>query len=103
MLFFSFLDGFFPMKAALSPGQPCAPIVAYGPPKDLLAKENFAKEGHVAGKKNVSVKRRGGKTKSDTPRCSHLQLLWNWERSPEVQAQMNNGCGEGFLFSFPWS
>lgn len=55
MLFFSFLDGFFPMKAALSPGQPCAPIVAYGPPKDLLAKENFAKEGHVAGKKKMCL------------------------------------------------
>jgi hypothetical protein len=58
------------------PGQCYTSITAYGPPKDLSAKENFAKEVCVVSP--MCLLKGGGELKSfPPPRCSQLELVWN--------------------------
>lgn len=65
----------------------------YGPPKDLSGKKFFASV-HVFVKRRIEgVLKRTLPTKV-LPTATSVEL----ERSPEVQARINDCCGEGSFF-----
>lgn len=83
------------MRFTASPSQCCTLVTMDGPPKDLSGKEKFAFVPVFVKGRMEGVLKRILPTKV-LPTATSVEL----ERSPEVQARINNCCGEGFLFSF---
>lgn len=84
------------VKFSLLPSQRWTLVTAHGPPRGSFWKRKCCIGPCVFVKRRMEGVLKGFVPTKVLPTATSVEL----ERSPEVQARINNCCGEGFLFSF---